>query len=468
MDFAAHISDDLKRSLRPYQATPAGQLVRALQMGAAEWGYSGAVDLSDVGTGKSYMDTAAALSTGRRPIVLCPSVGVPGWEACLKHFNAEARHIGTYEAVRGNYRPHVGQFEGAYFRWKHPAESVLILDEAQIVKGHNSMTTAAVGGAIMQGIPIIAASATLATSPLEMRIAGRITGLHQGGADWKRWMQAAGCYYDEEAERWKWNHRHHAGILDDIHHTLIPWRGCRLRKADLGERPGTHIKTRAVDIPEAVQINKEWKEHQEKIAFMKANPDRFSREVIRATQYKGRMALWRRSEVALVPHVAPLVKACLAEGKAVVCFFNFNESRKLMGKLLNTKDGFYGGQTINQRQKIMAAFQANRIWVLLNNIGAGGASCSLHDLTGDRPRESFIFASDNPVKMGQAPGRIDRDGGKTESNQWIVHIQGGVMESIVKNVMRRMRQMETLNDGTGQRRFSQPQHHPQHDRPLAA
>lgn len=446
---------EIRAKLLPYQYDPARQLARALTHGLDEWGYNGGVDLSDVGTGKSYMDTAAALMTGLKPVVLCPSVGIEGWNGVMSHFGAEAAHIGTYEAIRGNWRPNVGMFEGRFFKWKRPRDIVLILDEAQMVKGDSSMTTAVIGGAIIQEIPMIAASATLATSPLEMRIAGRITGMHNGGADWKRWLRAQGCHFDELEQRWRWDTRN-GYVLNNINALLIPERGCRVRKADLGERPSNEIHPLPLKIPEAEALDKQWRTLKEKLDSMEKQPDRFSREVILATRRKGRMQLWKACEFALVPYVVPRIKQCLDEGKNVVAFFNFNESRQLAGKMLNTKAGFYGGQNKEQRKRLQKDFQANRIHLLLCNIKAGGASVSLHDLTGERQREAFIFPCDKPVLMRQAPGRIDRCGQQTPTVQWIPHIAGGFMAEMIRSVVRRMAQMDVINDGTGQKEFNHP------------
>lgn len=452
--------EDIARILRAHQVTPSRQLLRALENGEAEWGYPGAVDLSEVGVGKSYMDSAAALATGRQPITLCPSVGVAGWQRAFQVFGREPRFVGTYEAVRGGWRPQIGEFKGAYFHWKDPSNAVLILDEAQMVKGKESMTTAAVGGAIIQRIPIIAASATLAATPLDMRIAGRITGLHTGGADWKRFLAETGCWYDEKEGRWKWDSRRR-DVLEEINGLWIPARGCRLTKAETGPQAGSTLRPLPLDCDDADSINADWADLQDKLKHMEHATDpqgrkRFPREVITATRRAGRMKNWKRTEIALVPAVAERVRQCVQEGKSVVVFFSFTEARERMGKLLKTRAGFYGGQSLKQRQRIEADFQAGRERILLCNIGAGGASVSLHDLTGEFPRETFIFPTDNPVKMGQAPGRVDRDGGLTHSLQWIPHIRGGLMEQMIKSTLRKLSQMKALNDGAPQRRLFYP------------
>lgn len=444
-----HLPDlcpDLERILKDYQRTPSRQLLRALQCGEAEWSYPGAVDLSDVGVGKTYMNTAAALATGREPVVLCPVVGIEGWRECFQRFGREPRFVGSYEAVRGGWRPELGTFKDGRFVWKTTSDIVLILDEAQMVKGQESMTAATIGGAINASVPTIAASATMASSVVDLRIAGRITGLHTGGKDWKRFLAEKKAVFDDDEQRWTWDRRRHLYMLDEIHRILIPARGCRVKKADMGEQPGTTIQVLPMQgIKEAAEIEKAWRELDEKTRWMER--ERMPADQIRNFRRAGRTRIWKRSELALVPGVVELVKKCLEDGKSVIMFFSFTESRLLAGKLLKTKDGIYGGQSKNQRTKAKADFQANRIRVLLCNIGAAGASANLQDLTGDRPRETFIFPTDNPVKMGQAPGRVDRLEGKTHSLQWIPCIAGGFSERMVRSTARKLLANSVLNDG---------------------
>lgn len=446
------IPADSARLLLPYQIQPTRQLLRALLCGPQEWGYSGAVDLSDVGVGKSYMDFLACLLTGKKIIVLTVAVGINGWNKVAAHFGAQDRvaFIGTYEALRGNWRPNIAYLDGPFYRWLNSGEFAIILDEAQKVKGDSGMTTALIGGAVMQKITMLAASATLASNPTELRIAGRITGLHTGGRDWKEWLVRCGARYIEIDKRWSW--RRNTAVLDGINRILIPARGCRVKKADMGDRPGTTISLLPLAPPEGDELQEEFEKLEARVKEMRDARDsygrpKFGREQI--TNYKRgkKTKLWRRSEIALVPLVAERVKACLAEGKSVICFFSFTDSRLAMGKLLKTKDGFFGGQSQAQRKKLEEAFQAGRIRVLLCNIGAAGASLSLQDLQGDRPRETFIFTTDNPVKLGQAPGRVDRAGGQSESQQWICYIRGGFIEDMIRKTLERLENIRIINDG---------------------
>lgn len=430
----------LERKLYDYQIQPARQVFRAIAHGKAEWGYPGAADLSSMGTGKTYVDMAAALSTGRKIAVLCPSVGQEGWKKAFAHYEAEPYFIGTYEAVRGGFREAIAaETDTGDFKWKNSQNIILILDEAQALR-HDTLTTRCCAGAIRQGIPIIVASATIATSPLEMRFAGRITGLHQGDKDWDYFRAKHGCYLLRKGGEWKWDGK--TNSLEKIHRQLFPRRGCRMRKEDLGEQcPETEISLLPIDVAEGSKIQQDWIRAMQTIANLKKQ----GKSTV-ALERTLRMAIWQASELALVPHIAQRVRRDVTEGFSVALFCSFSKTRMEFGRLLGTSAGFFGGQSASSRQYYEKEFQANRQHILINNIKAGGASVSLHDLHGRR-RRAYIFPTDFIIAMVQATGRIDRVGGVSKSEQFIPYVAGGMSERMVNSTRVKMRRINTINDG---------------------
>lgn len=439
----------LEDKLFGYQRQPARQLYRAVTHGSKEWGYPGAVDLSDLGTGKTYQSLAAAIATGRKIIVLCPTVGRAGWLRAFAHFGAEPHAIETYEAVRGGWRPEiVRQSADGRFEWQNDREILLILDEAQALRHDETLNVRCCAQAIRQAIPIIIASATVAIDPREMRFAGRITGLHGGNADWDRFLEAHGCWKSGSA--WQWNKK--LDTLSRIHARLFPRRGCRVRKEDLGdEAPQTVIEILALEVPEASDIQQQWLDVEHMVSRLTAQgvPAR----KVRMDLQVARMKLWQRCENALVEPVGERARAELEEGRSVACFMNFNESRIRLGKILGTNAGFYGGQNAKARAYYEKLFQEDRIHALVSNMGAGGASVSLHDVRGERPRTAFIFPTDHVVPLTQATGRVDRAGSKSVSRQFIPVVKGTISERMVHSTRRKMLGISALNDGKGAARF---------------
>lgn len=437
------LPNGLETRLRPYQVTPARQLFRALAHGMAEWGYPGACDFSDMGTGKTYMGLAAALATGKRVIVLCPSVGKGGWERAFAHFDAKPEWIGTYEALRTGNRPHIASQDAAgNFTWKNSGDIVLILDEAQALRHDDTLNVQLCSAAIRQRISIIVASATVAIDPREFRFAGRIAGLHQGGDDWNRFLVRHGCF--KKGQSWQWDRNF--GHLAKINAQLFPRRGCRVRKEDLGsECPETDIRVLPIQCANGERIATMWRETQSYL-------ERLTGQRAEMEFRRMRMRIWQACEMALVEPIAERVKIDLRNGRSVALFVSFKETRAALCRKLNTNSGFFGGQPLHRRQYFEQQFQTNREHVLVNNIAAGGASVSLHDTTGERPRTAYIFPSDNPVHMRQATGRVDRVGGKTKSEQWIPCVAGTVSERMVHRARQKMLGFDTINDGRDARR----------------
>lgn len=433
----------LEAKLRGYQVNPVRQLYRALTKGEAEWGYPGALDLSDMGVGKSVMDLAAALATGLEVVVICPPVGRGSWEKAFRIMEAEPLFLSTYEAVRGGFRSHIAdRDEEGRFRWRNSKDIILILDEAQAVRHSDTLTVECFSAAVRQRIPIICASATIALSPIEFRFAGRIVGLHKGGPDFDRFLREHGCSL--RGKEWKWNedNRH----LRAIHSRLFPRRGCRVRKQELGEDcPETEITVLPFVIPEGERIEQAWKEAQDTI-------DRQRRQGVKeaglqAMRRRAFQTTWKLCENLLVPHVAERVRQDVRNGNSVALFMNFNSSRLAMAKALGTTAGFYGGQTPARRLYYEREFQANRQHILISNVTAGGASVSLHDEHGERPRIAYLFPGHKPVPFKQASGRVDRVGGQSKSFQYIPCVKGAMTERMVGQIRRKMARFDSLNDG---------------------
>jgi len=434
---------DLASKLKGYQVDPARQIYRALSHGRDEWGYPGAVDFSEVGLGKTYMDLAAALATGRRVGVLCPTVGENGWRRAFAHFGAEPHFVSTYEAVRGGFRPHIATVDGAgKFTWKHSEDLVLIFDEAQALRHDDTLTVRCCSASIRQNIPMIVASATIALSPIEMRFAGRITGLHNGGDDWPNFLQNHGCLPTGRGG-WKWDGKDHH--LARINARLFPMRGARVRRQDLGDEcPETIIRTLPFDVPEAAKIEEKWQQTQEMLERMAAQMSAGRIEQLRRTAH---MKVWAECEMALVPYLAQRAREDISKGMSVAIFMNFNPTRIRLGGLLNSHAGFYGGVNKARRKYYENEFQADRLHLLISNIKAGGASVSLHDIRGERPRRAYICMSDDAIKIEQALGRVDRVGGKSVSEQFLCYIRGARTEQMVVRTRRKTRNLSKLNDG---------------------
>ena len=102
-----------------------------------------AVDLSETGTGKSYVATWIAKHLNNPVVIICPKVVISAWNSVLQTFGIKAHTVINYEKlVRGctEYvsfnNMHVNSDE--YISIKFPKNSLIIVDESHKCKGWNS------------------------------------------------------------------------------------------------------------------------------------------------------------------------------------------------------------------------------------------------------------------------------------------------------------------------------------------
>lgn len=433
-----------------YQVEPARQLLRALTHGPKEWGYPGAWDCSDMGTGKTYQALAAALATGLEVGVICPLAVIPAWTRAFKHFGHCPRFIKNYESLRTGNRQYVSirQVDGGrVFEWNlDPAHICLIFDEAHMMKSTGNRTQALGLAAIKQRFPVIFASGTLARDPTEMRASGRIVGLHAGTKDFERFMKEHHCE-NFGAARWKFMGGYRGKqALAAIHRAVFPARGARVRIADLGERfPETQIMAESFETGETQAIAAAFKEADKILRDMEAQGA--SEHEIKMRRASAYMEAWHQSERCKVPSIEEMVRQEWDAGRSVAVFVNFTDVREALMDRLKTRCAIFGGQNPAHRQACIDEFQADKSRVIIANIDAGGVGVSLHDVNGDHPRTSIILPTNKVVSLTQALGRVHRAGGKSRSRQIIFFAAGTVEEEICAVTRTRMSNIATLNDG---------------------
>jgi hypothetical protein len=297
--------------------------------------------------------------------------------------------------------------------------------------------------AALQDIPTIAASATAATNPMEMRALGFLLGLH-GLRDFYSWAEAHGCYQNQ------WDGWEFGGLDDDIqtiHRGIFPGKGVRIRIADLGDQfPKTQIAVELVPVASPDKIDKSYSDVREAIAAVrqKAAGDSSNAEHLTA-QLRARQV----SELQKIPALVELAKDALAEKRSVFIGVNFNDSLDTLKESFGNEIVAIvrGDQTSEDRERNIAAFQADKARILIANLRAGGVGVSLHDLHGRFPRTALICPGWSATDLKQALGRVWRSGGKTTSIQRILYAAGTVEETVAARIEEKLRNLSLLNDG---------------------
>jgi hypothetical protein len=458
---------DLESKLYDYQVEPARQLYRALRMGQTEWGYPGAWDCSDLGTGKTFQALAAALATGLEVFVMCPLSVIgsfprhggrgSGWRGAFAHFGQHPRGIYNYETLRTGNRDFVkieryagdGGHPMRRFNWTlDPQHTILLVDEAHKCRTTGSLNQGLVMAAIRQGFPMLLISGTLANNPTQMRAAGRVVGLHKG-TDYVDFLRRNGCSGKHKAGKdWKFcGGLRGRRLLMNLHHQVFPARGARTRIQDLGDRfPETQVLAEAFETTETKQIAAAWSAAQYAIETLRKQGEMSEGELenIRRNEY---LRAWMASEHLKIPVLHEKIEDEIEQGRSVAVFVNFTEVRLELMRLLKTTCGVYGDQPTHSRNKAIDDFQNDVSRVIICQIKAGGVGISLHDVNGEYPRTAIVLPTNNAEDLKQALGRVHRAGGKSPSRQIIVFAAGTVEEDICNSVRRKLSNIDTLNNG---------------------
>ncbi len=448
----------LEAKLFDYQVEPARQILRAIRHGQAEWGYAGAWDCSDLGTGKTYQDLAAAIASDLEIGIICPLSVISAWRAAFAHFGFPARFIRNYESLRTGRRDYVKleRYQGDQgkpmkrFQWQlKPQDTILLFDEAHNVKKTGTLNQGLAMAAIRQGFPTIFISGTLAANPTQMRATGRVVGLHGGNLPWATFLERNGCTGKTKSGKdWKFCGGHRGKkILLNIHRTVFPSRGARTRIADLGDRfPDTQIMAEPFETGETEKIAAAFREAEYAIERLRQQGDH-TEEQLKMIRQSAYLRAWHASERAKVPAIVELAHDEIEEGQSVALFVNFTDVREEIMKKMNTKCGIFGGQPPWQRDNCIRDFQQGLSRIIVCQIKAGGVGVSLHDTTGEYPRTAIILPTNNAVDLKQALGRVHRAGGQSKSRQIVLFAAGTVEEQICKQVRSTISNFDTLNDG---------------------
>jgi hypothetical protein len=297
--------------------------------------------------------------------------------------------------------------------------------------------------AALQDIPTIAASATAATDPMEMRALGFLLGLH-GLRDFYAWAEAHGCYQNQ------WDGWEFGGSDDDIqtiHRGIFPGKGVRIKIADLGDQfPQTQIAVELIPVASPDKIDKAYTDVREAIAAVR---QRAAGDSTNAEHLTAQLRARQVSELQKIPALVELAKDALAEKRSIFIGVNFNDSLDTLKESFGNEIVaiIRGDQSAEDRERNIAAFQADKARIIIANLKAGGVGVSLHDLNGRFPRTALICPGWSATDLKQALGRVWRSGGKSTSIQRILYAAGTVEETVAARIEEKLRNLSLLNDG---------------------
>lgn len=415
----------------------------SVQMGVASMNKYNRVLLGhSTGVGKTFCALGIARELGKRIAVMAPKAILSDWHRAAKMMGVETFEVTNWEWVRTG-KSKMGRWtddKKKEFRYYLPDDVILILDEVHRGKAEgSSQNSYLVRDAVVQNIPAIALSATIADDPTKLWAIGQFLGLHQGGKDYFRFLSQNGCRKTRFGMQFTGGH----SVLKKLHSRIYPERGNRLRHSDLGEAfPETLIKAKAFDMDNAKKIANEYDDLCNRIEELRMQ-ENFSANVL-AEQTRARQKI----ELLKCPAVAAMAKDLIEEGNSVFIAVNYTESRQWLMNELNTTCSIHGGQPDIERRGNIDSFQRDQSRVIIGIIQATREGLNLHDINGNHPRVALIMPCPSIFDARQVLGRVHRAGGKSRSIQYLVYAAGvPIEESICEKLDEKLKRLDLLNDG---------------------
>ena len=422
--------------LLEYQLTSVQMGVRSMNL------YNRVLLGHSTGVGKTFCALGIARELGKRVAVICPKPITTDWHRAAKMMGVETYDVCGWEWAKTG-KSKMGRWTDdnkKEFRFMLPGDCLLVFDEVHRGKAPGTSQNAfLVRDAVVQNVPSVALSATIADDPTKLWAIGQFLGLHQGGKDYYRFIQGHGC----KKTRFGFECQGSNAILKKLHHRIYPDRGNRLRHSDLGDAfPETLIHARAFDMDSAREIASEYDELCNRIEELRMQ-ENFSANVL-AEQTRAR----QRIEMLKAPAVASLARDLIEEGNSVFIAVNYTETREWLMNELKTDCAIYGGQNELERRGHIDSFQNDKSRIIIGITQACREGLNLHDINGKFPRVALIMPTPSAYDLKQVLGRVHRAGGQTKSVQYIVYAaQVPIEEDTCNKLDGKFKRMDLIADG---------------------
>ena len=417
-----------------------------------------AADLSETGTGKTYVAAWVAKQLNVPLVVICPKVVRKDWGEVLANFGIKANVIINYEKlVRGNTEHLTFKNDNhdyvENYQIHFPKDALVILDETHKCKALKSKNSNMLVALKQQGYKLFLLSATAATNPIEMRSFGYATLLHNLYGfktflkDCNVSINRYGAFHvDMENNLTRASMRNMHNVLFN----QLKVAGRMTRKMFGNIFPDNRVKAEAFDMgANTDKINRVYEMMEAELDALEESSSNCKQHQF-AIMTKAR----RMAELLKVPTIVEMIEDLFDEGVSPVVFVNYTETVEAINKKLAQKNKFnnkvafiVGGQSNKARDNDIADFQSNVKKIMIANLSAGNAGISLHDLNGEFPRHSIISPSFSAIHMIQSLGRIHRAEGKSPCMQTIMFASDTIEEHACKRVQTKINNLDALNDG---------------------
>ncbi len=406
-------------------------------------------------THNTYTACAVARDMGLKMVVVCPKAVISSWHDVIEnhfHMGDQLIAVTNYEQLKmGKKDSKLASYviprdtRRKTFQWKVPKDTLIIWDEAQKLKNWKTKNSKTCIKATEQGYKQLFCSATIATNPLELRTLGYALKMYKGGqAGWFQWLREHGCSKGMWGMEFTSDPKLRQKILKKLHKDLFLDRGVRLRRDTIPNFPQCDLFAVLLDMDneDTDKINAIYAEMEKELKKLEE-----LKKLNRHNHLVVELRYRQQIELQKVPLFIDMIEDAKKEGFSVAVFVNFTDTITALADRLGISCIFDGKVGNAVREENKKRFQLNEEQVILVNVQSGGGGLSLHDLYGGHPRMSLISPSYSAVNMRQVIGRIWRDDAKTKAVQKLVCVARTVEENVYHNVMKKLNNLDLLNDG---------------------
>lgn len=421
------------------------------------------VDMSMLGTGKTYVAASVAKNMNIPVVVICPKISIHNWNNVFNIFGIKPTIIINYEKLMRGNTPYMKYDKKAYINAPHwqsekgmtikfPKHALIILDEAHKCRGKNSHNSRFLVALKNSGYKFYLISATIASNPLDMRAFGYAVNLHSG-YNFKSFIKNFGGIPDNYGGlKINMTDCKTQVAMKEIHCKLFNESKCaaRMNTSQFGNIfPKNNVSAMTFDMEDNnTKIQQVYYDMETELAKLDDRIKEYSQHVFSII-----MAARRKIELLKVPTMVELIEDYFDNNTSVIAFFNFTDTitavinRLKDHKFDNMIGKIVGGQTSIQRQSDINDFNSDKKRIMIAAVKAGNASISLHDLNGKYQRNTIISPSFSSIDMEQCLGRAARAEGKTPVNQSFVYALNSIEEEIAYRINSKMKATGILNDG---------------------
>lgn len=394
-----------KKTPYKYQEENINGIIKLLEQ------YGRAINISEMGTGKTIVGINVAKKLGMKLMVLCPKAVRETWYDEIKRENLPIITVTNFESIKGTvksspkcydkndkkkecnivsleYKKNKKGKHIPVYIWKIPKNTLVIVDESHKAKNLNSATSRMIislAESIKENQKMLIMSAT----PIEKET----------------------------------NYNYLKKILmlpDDNVKEEIKKRMLRMTIEDYKKEIGEDveridIQTKKIKIsPEtALKLEKKYSE----IIELRENMEQ---ENALAIMQKLREEI----ELLKTDVFIEQVENYLEKDKSVILFLNFRRTISKVEKYFKDKEVPYavihGDVSEQMRRERIKLFQDNKIKLVIITIATGGTGINLQDKSGKHPRVSIISPSWSMTDLVQTFGRTERVLTKSQPKAYII------------------------------------------------